>query len=121
MNTSTLKLINNTNKLSGQLPIKKIKDYKNVNELKAKLLVAPSSSGIIKNKNLNNYDSNKVYVTNLTKKIINVEGVQKSTQMNDSLSRKQNNMKYSTNEMHTNDSISHIIPRNTKQLSNYVK
>lgn len=116
LNTSTLKIINNNNKLSNQIPIKKVK---NVNDLKAKLIAVPSSSGILKHKNLNNnsnnYDSNKVYVSNLTRKIINVDGVQKSTQMNDSLSRKQNNHKYTTNEMHTNDSISYIIPRNSKQ------
>lgn len=108
----------NNNKLSGKLPIKKVNEFKNINELKAKLIAAPSSSAIIKN---NNIDASKNYVHTLTRKIINVDGVQKSTQMNDSLSRKQNNMKYNTNEMHTNDSISYLIPRNTKKPANYVK
>ena len=101
-NTSTLKLINNNNNKSSNfntIPIKKIKDYKNANELKARLIAVPSSSAILKNTNINinnnnkNYESNsnKIYLNTLTRKIINADAVLKSTQMNDSLSRKQNN------------------------------
>ena len=101
--------------------IKKVKDFKNINELKAKLIAAPSSSRIIKN-NSNTIDAaSKVYVHTLTRKIINVDGAQKTTQMNDSLSRKQNNMKYTTNEMQTNDSMTYLIPRNPKKPPNNVK
>lgn len=114
-------MINNNKYSANQIPLNKINDYKNVNELKAKL-IAPTSSAILKNKNNsnNNYDSNKVYVHTITRKIINQDPIQKSTQMNDSISRKQNNHnKYTTNEMHTNDSISYINIRNSKKVPNY--
>ena len=142
-----MKLINNNNSANNNgnnngnshsninsIQLKKIKENKNVNEfLKARIINNPASSGILKNKNSNsnsnanpnpNIDnnSNKYYLNTLTRKIINNEGIQKSTQMNDSLSRKQNiNYKYSTNEMHTNDSITYYIPRNGKRSANYVK
>jgi hypothetical protein len=104
--------------------------------LKGRIISNPASSGILKNKNYNsninpipnpnhnldnNSNSNKYYLNTLTRKIINNEGIQKSTQMNDSLSRKQNNYKYSTNEMHTNDSITYYVPRNQKRSANNVK
>jgi len=111
-----LKIINTSNKLSAnQLPINKI----NLNEFKNKLIVNPSSSGILERKiknriisdeiNNNNditNNNNRITYKNLSKKIIQNEGLPKANKMNDSLSRKQSsNLRYNNrNEISIYDS-----------------